>query len=73
MASRPDRGETGRVTVDDSRAALTAAVEVRDLTKRFGTVQALAGVSLQVEQGEFFALLGPTAPERPRSSRCWAA
>jgi len=38
---------------------LTAAVEVRDLTKRFGSVQALAGVSLRVEQGEFFALLGP--------------
>jgi ABC-2 type transport system ATP-binding protein len=38
---------------------LTAAVEVRDLAKRFGTVQALAGISLQVEQGEFFALLGP--------------
>jgi ABC-2 type transport system ATP-binding protein len=38
---------------------LTAAVEVRDLTKRFGSVLALAGVSLRVEPGEFFALLGP--------------
>jgi ABC-2 type transport system ATP-binding protein len=36
-----------------------AAVEVRDVHKRFGAVQALAGVSLEVEQGEFFALLGP--------------
>jgi ABC-2 type transport system ATP-binding protein len=35
------------------------AVEVRDLAKRFGRVQALAGVSLRVECGEFFALLGP--------------
>ena len=35
------------------------AVEVRDLAKRYGRVQALAGVSLAVEQGEFFALLGP--------------
>ena len=35
------------------------AIEVRDLTKRFGTVQALDGVSLTVEQGEFFGLLGP--------------
>ena len=36
-----------------------AAVEVRDVRKRFGTVQALAGVSLEVAAGEFFALLGP--------------
>jgi len=36
-----------------------AAVEVRDVHKRFGAVHALAGVSLQVEEGEFFALLGP--------------
>jgi ABC-2 type transport system ATP-binding protein len=36
-----------------------AAVEVRDLEKRFGRVQALGGISLAVEEGEFFALLGP--------------
>ncbi len=35
------------------------AVQVRDVHKRFGRVQALAGVSLEVHGGEFFALLGP--------------
>ncbi|HVO90470.1 MAG TPA: ABC transporter ATP-binding protein [Casimicrobiaceae bacterium] len=35
------------------------AVEVVDVARRFGRVQALAGVSLQVERGEFFGLLGP--------------
>ena len=35
------------------------AVEVRQVEKRFGAVRALAGLSLAVEQGEFFALLGP--------------
>jgi ABC-2 type transport system ATP-binding protein len=36
-----------------------AAVEVRDVHKRFGAVRALDGVSLDVAEGEFFALLGP--------------
>ena len=38
---------------------MAAAVEVHDLAKRFGRVRALDGVTLTVEQGEFFALLGP--------------
>ena len=38
---------------------MTAAIEVRDLKKRFGSLQALGGVSLRIEQGEFFGLLGP--------------
>jgi ABC-2 type transport system ATP-binding protein len=38
---------------------MALAVEVRDVEKRFGPVRALAGVSLAVEEGEFFALLGP--------------
>ena len=35
------------------------AVQAADVRKRFGAVRALDGVSLAVEQGEFFALLGP--------------
>jgi ABC-2 type transport system ATP-binding protein len=38
---------------------VTAAVEVTDVARRFGAVQALAGVDLTVECGEFFGLLGP--------------
>jgi ABC-2 type transport system ATP-binding protein len=38
---------------------MTPAVEVREVTKRFGTLTALDGISLSVEPGEFFALLGP--------------
>ncbi len=38
---------------------MTHAIEVSDVTKRYGSLQALAGVSLRVEPGEFFGLLGP--------------
>ena len=36
-----------------------AAIEVRQLVKRYGRLTALDAVSLRVEQGEFFGLLGP--------------
>ncbi|MEO8345308.1 MAG: ABC transporter ATP-binding protein [Betaproteobacteria bacterium] len=35
------------------------AVDVIDVARSFGSVQALAGVDLAVEEGEFFGLLGP--------------
>ena len=38
---------------------MTAAVEITRVARRFASVQALAGVDLKVEQGEFFGLLGP--------------
>ena len=38
---------------------MTAAISVSGITKRFGAVQALAGIDLEVREGEFFALLGP--------------
>jgi ABC-2 type transport system ATP-binding protein len=36
-----------------------AAIEVRDLVKRFGDFTAVKGVSFDVEEGEVFGLLGP--------------
>jgi ABC-2 type transport system ATP-binding protein len=42
-----------------AQAFPVAAVEVVGINKSFPNVKALDGVSLRVEQGEFFALLGP--------------
>jgi len=36
-----------------------AAIEVRQVSKRFGALQALADIDLEVREGEFFGLLGP--------------
>jgi len=38
---------------------MTAAIELRDVHKRFGALQALSGIDLNIRQGEFFGLLGP--------------
>ena len=37
-----------------------ATVELIDVTKSFGTVEAVAGISLRIAQGEFVAMLGPS-------------
>src|SRR5215203_535723 len=44
---------------DVSRQTLPS-VEIREVTKRFGDVTAVDGVSLEIRRGELFALLGPS-------------
>jgi len=38
---------------------MAAAIELRDVHKRFGELQALSGIDLEIPRGEFFGLLGP--------------
>src|ERR1700674_4548768 len=37
-----------------------SAIEIRNVKKRYKELQALKGVNLVVEEGEFFGLLGPS-------------
>lgn len=41
-------------------AGAAPAVELRNVTRRFGAVTALDGISFAVGQGEFFGMLGPS-------------
>ncbi len=43
-----------------SVASQRSAVRVQGLRKKYGSVIALAGVDLEIRQGEFFTLLGPS-------------
>jgi ABC-2 type transport system ATP-binding protein len=38
---------------------MAIAIQIRNVSKRFGSLQALGGVDLDVHEGEFFGLLGP--------------
>jgi ABC-2 type transport system ATP-binding protein len=38
---------------------MTAAILIDDIHKRFGSLQALGGIDLEIAPGEFFGLLGP--------------
>ncbi len=44
-------------------------IEIRDLSKQYGKVQALGGVSLDVEKGELFAYLGPNGAGKTTTIR----
>jgi ABC-2 type transport system ATP-binding protein len=46
-----------------------AAVEVRSLRKRYGTVEAVKGVSFSIGRGEVFAFLGPNGAGKTTTAR----
>jgi ABC-2 type transport system ATP-binding protein len=48
------------------------AIEVEGLAKRYGDVQALAGVGFAVQQGEIFGLLGPNGAGKSTTIRVLA-
>jgi spermidine/putrescine ABC transporter ATP-binding subunit len=53
-------------------AARAPAVVIEDVVKRFGPVNAVDGVALTIERGEFFSLLGPSGCGKTTLLRCIA-
>lgn len=52
--------------------ATPAAIEARDVRKRFGRIDALAGLSLSIREGEVYGLLGPNGSGKTTFIRCLA-
>ena len=51
---------------------MSVAVSIEQVTKRFGRLQALDGVSLEIAEGEFFGLLGPNGAGKTTLISCLA-
>ncbi len=53
-------GQSRPAPNEEATIRMTNAVEIRTVTKVFGTFTALHGVSLSIQDNEFFTLLGPS-------------
>ncbi len=47
-----------------------SAIEIEQLQKSYGTVQAVKGISLRVQRGEIFGFLGPNGAGKTTTIRC---
>ena len=55
----PERADPERAVDDRQAVAVQQAINVRDLTKRYGKVEAVRGITFEVNPGEMFGLIGP--------------
>jgi putative spermidine/putrescine transport system ATP-binding protein len=61
-AAQPDPG-------DGRSSSAVSAVRLEHLVKRFGDVEAVAGIDLDIHDGEFFSMLGPSGSGKTTTLR----
>jgi putative spermidine/putrescine transport system ATP-binding protein len=61
-AAQPDPGDGGP-------SSAVSAVRLEHLVKRFGDVEAVAGIDLDIHDGEFFSMLGPSGSGKTTTLR----
>jgi ABC-type multidrug transport system ATPase subunit len=50
----------------------TPSISVDNLSKSYGSIYAVRGISFEIPPGEFFGLLGPNwGRGKPQPSACW--
>jgi len=59
-----DRCSPGRATEDHQDVAEQPSIDVRGLSKHYGAVEAIRGITFEVARGEIFGLIGRMEQER---------
>ena len=52
------------MTPPNSSSSPTSAISARGLIRRFATVQAVRGISFEIQRGEIFGLVGPDGADK---------
>ena len=61
--------ESSQANAAETRSERPAAVRLEGIVKRFGEVTAVAGIDLEIADGEFFSMLGPSGSGKTSTLR----